>query len=123
MPWCLAHNETPWFQQARGRGTEWACRRLSPPSARPPADGTAWGMLLLSSNAMDIVPTEDKLRLQGQRTTRLLSEAAAALGDSRTPACEDTWAPVRISTGPACLCSLRLCTPPLHPCLACAAGG
>ena len=25
------------------------------------ADGTAWGALLLSSNAMDIVPTEDRL--------------------------------------------------------------
>lgn len=29
---------------------------------RPTADGSAWGVLLLNSNAMDIVPTEEKLR-------------------------------------------------------------
>ena len=40
---------------------------LNPRAAAAPclpsccADGTAWGMLLLSSNAMDIVPTEDRL--------------------------------------------------------------
>jgi hypothetical protein len=27
-----------------------------------PADGSAWGLLLLNSNAMDMVPSADKLR-------------------------------------------------------------
>jgi hypothetical protein len=31
-------------------------------SSSAAADGTAWGMLLLSSNAMDIVPSQERLR-------------------------------------------------------------
>ena len=44
------------------------CRRKLPslpsrcPCCAPAADGSAWGMLLLNSNAMDIVPQADRLR-------------------------------------------------------------